>query len=383
MTHQPDACGSAVKVVSNPPATIGQRVDDRVLAAIRRDSSSLDTQETSVGIATAAIVSDCHAPHNPPVSEGEAPPLTGDQCFRHGGWEDIRSLVRASLYRCGETPNRIESFDLCGACAWIEQSELDATQFRLRSSYCHDRLCTPCANERSARLRDALAATMGTKGHTFITLTLCGKNEKLVDLVDRLYKSFRYLRAGKLWSEAVTGGAAFLEIKWNDKASRWHPHLHIICQSAFMPQGELSTAWHSITKDSYIVDIRLVKNPREAATYVAKYASKPLNMTFARSPDLLDEATLALKGRRLCLTFGTWYGTPLDSAEDEPLADDLDFVNWRNIGGLYELHRKAEAGDPLAMQAMSALRVYDRIERFRPARLPYTSPHGADSTGPP
>ena len=409
MSDAPQACGSAVKVVShaaaaaaavplpaNPPRvclhcqavlpdepwcpSCGRQMDDSTIGEdwqyVRVPPPSLDTQETSVGSPKSSIVSAVLQAPEPARTPGEAPPLTGDQTFRHGGWEDIRSLVRASLYRCGETAARVEAFDLCGACAWVEQHDEDATRFRLKSSYCHDRLCTPCANERSARLRDALQAAMGTAGHTFITLTLCGKNERLTDLVDRLYKSFRYLRAGKLWSEAVTGGAAFLEIKWSDKAARWHPHLHIICQAGYMPQAELSAAWRAITKDSFIVDIRRVKNPREAASYVAKYASKPLNMTFARVPARLDEATLALKGRRLCLTFGTWYGTPLDSAEDEPLAEDLDFVHWTNIGGLYELHRRAETGDALALAALTALNVYERMERFRPARDRNAGPSG-------
>lgn len=346
-------CGQAPQTapVTGPQAGRGPQA-----AAAAAAAASLDTQETSVGLSA-----------NPNVHAGQCPAMTGDQAFRHGGWEPIRSLVRQALFRVGERPARIESFDQCGACAWIEKSDDADARYRLRGNYCHDRLCTPCANERSARLRDALRATMANKKHTFITLTLCGRNETLRELVDRLYRSFRYLRSSKLWQEHVTGGAAFLEIKWSDKAGRWHPHLHIICESSYMDQGHLSDAWRSITRDSFIVDIRRVKDARIASSYVAKYASKPLNMTFAHVTARLDEAVLALKGRRLCLTFGTWYGIPLDPDIPEESESEMEFLHWHKVGGLYELHTKACAGDAGALAALEAVNAYGRAERFRPS----------------
>ena len=138
-------------------------------------------------------------------------------------------------------------------------------------------------------MRDALASQMGTKAHSFCTLTLCGKGEKLTDLIDRLYKCFRALRQHPLWTNAVRGGGAFLEVKWIDKFGRWHPHLHCIIDADFMDQGHLSTAWHSITRDSFIVDIRRVRDIKGQQRYVTKYASKPLNTSFSTSPHLLDE----------------------------------------------------------------------------------------------
>ncbi len=296
---------------------------------------------------------------------GEAPPLSPDQCFRHSGWEPIRNKVRGALFRTGQSATRVTAFDECGLNAWIEQNQDNPAEHRLKSNYCHDRLCTPCANERSFRARDALKAIMADKQHTFITLTLCGHKEKLIDLIDRLYKHFRALRQHPVWAEKVRGGGAFLEIKHNAKSDRWHPHLHIIADADFIPQTDLCNAWRSITKDSYIVDIRKVRDTAGQAAYVTKYASKPLNTSFANDPGLLDEAVLALKGRRLCLTFGTWYGTPLDEIDEDQLEDDLASVGqWQNIGGLYAIHLKACQGDPAARAAMSAVRAYERANRF-------------------
>ncbi len=187
------------------------------------------------------------------------------------------------------------------------------------------------------------------KATSFITLTLCGKGEPLKDLIDKLYKSFRALRNHPTWTEVVWGGAAFLEIKYSDKSRRWHPHLHVIADMKFLSQAELSDVWRGITKDSYIVDIRKVRDSETTARYVTKYASKPLNTSFSNSPKLLDEALLALKGRRLCLCFGTWYGTPLDALEDTDLADDLtDAGEWQMIASLSMIIADANAGDAQA-----------------------------------
>lgn len=205
-------------------------------------------------------------------------------------------------------------------------------------------------------------AAMDGKPTTFITLTLSGKGEPLTELIDRLYKHFRALRQHPVWSGAVQGGAAFLEVKYSDKARRWHPHLHIICHAKFVQQSELSLAWRSITKDSFIVDIRRVKDVGHAAKYVTKYASKPLNTSFAMSPILLDEAVVALKGRRLCLCFGTWYGTPLDLAEDTEFADDLiDLAGWHNVGSLEETLELARQGETASVARLLKLGIYDRF----------------------
>lgn len=186
---------------------------------------------------------------------------------------------------------------------------------------------------------------MKGKAISFITLTLAGHNDTLTEKVDRLYKHFKALRNHPLWEERVTGGAAFLEIKYNDKARRWHPHLHIIADAGYIHAGELSDVWRGISRDSFIVDIRRVKDEENAAGYVTKYASKPLNTSFSNSTALLDEAVAALKGRRLCLAFGNWYGTPLDFEQDELLdEDELPNDAWANFCPLYDLIMDANSG---------------------------------------
>jgi hypothetical protein len=268
--------------------------------------------------------------------------------FRHSGWAPVRNRIFAALKRTGQTPARIEAFASCGAGTWLQRSKegIEPVQYRICGSCCHDRLCTPCANARSQRLKVALMSAMAGKRISFITLTLAGKDEGLTEKVDRLYRHFKALRNHPLWEERIQGGAAFLEIKWSDKAQRWHPHLHCICDAGFIDQGELSNVWRGITRDSYIVDIRRVRDEATAASYVTKYASKPLNTSFSNSPELLDEAVIALKGRRLCIAFGDWYGTPLDFDTDELLnEDELPSDAWSNYMPLHDVIFRANRGD--------------------------------------
>lgn len=265
--------------------------------------------------------------------------------FRHSGWSKFRKLIFDSMQRTSQSPNRRRSFGECGSYSWVEQSQENASRFRIRYNHCHDRLCTPCANARSIKIQQALMSQIGEKPVSFITLTLCGRGEKLSELVDRLYRHFRALRLHPLWEEKVRGGAAFLEIKWSDKARRWHPHLHIIADAGFIDQGELSSVWRGISKDSFIVDIRRVRNAETTAHYVTKYASKPLNTSFCLSPELLDEALTSLKGRRLCLCFGSWYGTSLTDAEDATLDEEENSEEWKMFTDLESLIQRANAGD--------------------------------------
>lgn len=307
--------------------------------------TSLDTQETTViaNISPSSVRDDV-------LLDTDSLPAR----FRHSGWRVNRNRVFAALRKTFQPLNRLKAFATCGGGAWLQRSnafEITPTgchyRYRIAARHCKDRLCVPCANARSALIREKLHSLIHGKQLLFMTFTLCGKGESLASLVTRLYKSFRALRSHPVFSEKISGGAAFLEIKWSDKAQRWHPHLHVIADGRFIPQDRLSAAWHTITGDSYIVDIQREHRPERVESYVTKYASKPLNSSFLNSPDLLEEAVIALKGRRLCTCFYSWYGTALSRAEDEELADDvIDAQGYTNYLPLHEVLQRALSADP-------------------------------------
>jgi hypothetical protein len=194
----------------------------------------------------------------------------------------------------------------------------------------------------------------------FITLTLADTKDGLCSAVTRLLKGFRDLRRWRLWEERVKGGIAIIEIKWSDKAMRWHPHLHIMAEGKYIDQGELSDAWRSITGDSYIVDIQRVTNLGEVVRYVTKYASKPMNTSFCGTPTLLDEAIVALRGKRLIVPFGKMYRTLSKLMEEQADAcDDMrwDPEAWTLLGSWLDLANQAREGDGYARSILARLEV--------------------------
>lgn len=323
---------------------------------------SLDTQETSVRESPISrFLAEKPAPIPPPQPTTWREILLQqigtdkvDQ-FVHGGWAPIRKRITDSMFRTNQSDSRIRSFLTCGRGAWVESAIADPTRTRLRIPHCHDRLCMVCGNIRSHRIRDALLEQINGRPVSFITLTLCGKREGLGELLDRLFSHFRALRRHPLWDNAVVGGAAILEIKHSAKAQRWHPHLHIIADAKYIPQAELSAVWRGISRDSFIVDVRRVKNDDVVGSYVCKYASKPLDTSFTSNPKLLDEAMEALKGRRLVTTFGEWYGTRLSNAEDEELADDMvDAAGYEKLHPLWLVIDAATEGERWAIELLRA-----------------------------
>lgn len=172
------------------------------------------------------------------------------------------------------------------------------------------------------------------------------------------------------WTERVRGGAAFLEVTYNAETGQWHPHLHIVCDAAWLAHDELSAEWHHVTRTSHVVDVKLVRNPDAVASYVVKYAAKPLSDTFLNRPDQLQEAIRAFTGRRFALTFGDWRG--LHPEIEYPPGD------WITVASLNELIARRAAGDDDAATILAAL----EARRAWQTKLPRTSQtHGPPEDG--
>lgn len=276
------------------------------------------------------------------------------ECWIHSGWTHLRRRIGESLARTAQPVARLERFCTCGANAWV-MVENATGKAALRASYCHDRFCQVCSAAKARQYADRTAAAFADAPRPlFITLTLsrdCGRGQ-LAAAVSRLQKGFADLRRLALWKDRVRGGVAFLEIKWSDKAGRWHPHLHVMADAKYIDQRALSDAWRAVTGDSFIVDVRRVSGLGQAVGYVAKYASKPLNSSFSTSPDLLDEAVLALKGRRLVIPFGVYYHSFSDLESDNERSFD---ETWTCVGTFAALSILAASGDVDAQRIYAAL----------------------------
>lgn len=268
--------------------------------------------------------------------------------FRHSGWDIRRQKIREALDRCNVSQGRLEAWDGCGMNAWVLRSRDDDGALKIAGSSCKDRFCVPCADSRSSRIGNRIRAKIPPEGISFLTLTLADTEKPLRILLDKLLASFRRLRQWQKWKDAVAGGVAFVEIKWSNAKTRWHPHLHVVMEADYLPQDQISARWRRVTHGSFIVDIRRPKNAETVIRYICKYGSKPLDQSFVANPDRLDEAIQALKGRHLCMAFGAWRGWALVES------DDTD--EWIKIDSLSNLLDRERRGDPEAINIMEQLR---------------------------
>lgn len=251
----------------------------------------------------------------------------------------------------------MEAFHTCGSQLHIECSAA-GDELRLSANKCRDRLCVPCGTERARNVREQLLRELKLREWRFVTLTTRHNHLSLSEQIDLIYQRFSNLRRRNWWKQHAKGGAAFLEVKVSEHDRLWHVHLHLLVEGSFMPQKELSHEWYAVTGDSHIVDVRTDADPARLAAYLTKYVTKPADSSIFAVKDRLDEMIVALKGRRLMLTFGTWRGVRLDPKE--PPAGE-----WVSLGTPAALATDAQAGDPRALRFwQAALRRWPLLALF-------------------
>jgi len=270
-----------------------------------------------------------------------------DIAWRHSGWASDRTRVYEAMCCVVPTARRIERFAACGYDAWIMADRARDGHYAVRADHCHDRFCVPCMRARGMTVAANLRSRMGREPHRLITLTVRGGPRPLADALRHLYTSFVRLRRSHVWRTHVAGGVGVCEVVWNAERRSWHPHLHLIVAGSYIPKNVLSDAWLLATGDSFIIDLRLIRGVEECVKYVTKYVSKPMSRTYLHSPERLREAMVALTGRRLCTTFGTWRGVPLYDVTSD--------ADWIPIGKLSDIRAQALAGDERAMAIMAAV----------------------------
>lgn len=277
-----------------------------------------------------------------------APPsLQSAGTFRHRFWWNDRLRVHRAIELTFPDGQRSCKFAWCGESAHVEVSATDPPDYRINSENCRDRWCRACQGDRTRVIAANIIEHLGTRQSRFLTLTIQTDALTLKQAVDKLYRSFAKLRLTTLWRRKVTGGVATCEIKRGATGDRWHPHLHVILEGKYLPHDDVRRAWFKITGDSYIVHLKTVENSIQAAQYVTKYLRKPVPASIVRTPDHLSEAMVALHGRRMVTTFGTWRGVKLTQAPDRG--------EWTTVCSLRDLIQRAGQGDLEAKRILRRL----------------------------
>lgn len=129
--------------------------------------------------------------------------------------------------------------------------------------------CGVCRLKRITRLqRKYLPALLTFKNPKLLTLTLKKSGISLEYDFEKLQSCLTKLKRSKAWTDHVSEYFGSKEIVTNNV------HAHIIIDGSFWDQAEISKQWAEITGDSFIVDIRRLKNPKKAIKEVFKYIVK-------------------------------------------------------------------------------------------------------------
>ncbi len=204
--------------------------------------------------------------------------------------------------------------------------------YRCHLPFCVDCWETKSRRELSRKLPKFLQALKDDPSLivAFNTLTLRSDNERgLRDGCQELKEDFRKLRQRDVWANCV-GGFGRIENTFSRKFG-WHPHLHsILLLKDYIPQSLLSDAWHGITKDSMVVDIRQVHDVAAGLVECIKYPFKPSDLRKLGKSEI--EEMLNLKGVKLGIPFGVLFGLKADEDVEAMLESDYaDFVEETKV----------------------------------------------------
>jgi len=279
-------------------------------AAASGASPKLDTQETSI-------------PYTVPSDY--------QRFLRRGverDWTNAQELYRRIDHRDGT--HRTILLSQCRAHASFAAHK-STRQVRVLSSRCNLRWCPLCIRTKRWTITQSVSGWLtSVKRPKFITLTLAHSSASLKSQIDKLYKAFILLRRRPLFKQAIKGGIWFFQLTRSEKGGRYHPHLHIVCDGLYIDKYKLSAEWNHVSKTSKIVDIKAVKDVKEVAKYVARYATAPcrlLDFSDNEQIEIFD----ALNGRRICGTWGTGKDIRLKPAKPE------DANDWIRLGSFWDI----------------------------------------------
>lgn len=247
-----------------------------------------------------------------------------DQLIRFKPWADQRKWLLRMLPEIPLGWKKRQRIEACGRNAWVEYSP-SHHKVRVVGNFCGSRLCPACRAKRArdiARRLEMLTGQADGFALKLITLTMKHSSDTLLEQMKKLRAWFRRLRSRPLWKNNVTVGVAIAEVSRNEETGHWHPHLHIIALANFISVERLRQQWWRITRNSRIVDIRVVRGTSAVGRYVTSYLTKPPDAKVMASPELVRQWAEAVTSAHWIIPFGKRGALP----KPEPQAKILDWV---------------------------------------------------------
>lgn len=310
-------------------------INPALLANLRDPPSSVHTIETSCRNSTRR-----EERSSLPTMDSLRSPESQDQQHSYRGYllkPRMESYIRAlEIYAdvdgsfAGKFSTRLQA---CRRYAWFVQSSI-TKKLRVQSSRCKLRWCPICRDVSRMIVTTAVNEWLLIQKYPkMITLTLKHNDDPLQVQIKHLYKSFLTLRRRAYFQRLITGGVWFFQLKFNERAQQWHPHIHCLVAGNFLPHARLKSLWLKITGDSNVVDIRPVKDLESCSNEVARYATSPADITAVNLQRAL-EIHYATKHRRICGSWGSAKSLvlrpkPLDDTGEWSKVADFLWINTR------------------------------------------------------
>lgn len=265
----------------------------------------------------------------------------------------------------------------CGSWLHVREWDLSGESRLKNANFCKQFLvCTCCASRRAGKMVEAYRQKVEILQDMYpglipVLITLTVRNgpdlrERIQHIKDSRKRMLAAARKGKSesgrhsaieWNK-VLGSICAVEVTWNKKTSEWHPHLHFFAfVSEYISPAHLSSEWERFTGDSFIVDVRKVKNGIVGGLIeVLKYVSKPTELSHENLLHLYNTA----KGTRFVDPHGLMRGVPEPTLE----TDDDD-----GLHGPYRDYILLWSGRGYSMQAVG-----HRLEILKPGDSGYGAP---------
>lgn len=295
-----------------------------------------------------------------PLSEFTVTLDQPEQLLRFQGCQPERQFWLDTLPLIEPDGRILSRFDQCGAFAFVAEDPVSGRVF-LQAETCKLRICPACRRRIQAKAAARVLHFMEQRPDDkwqFHTFTLKHSATPLHLQLARLVRSFRKLRARKLWRDHVRTGYAVIEIQFHPAGTyspngrlrdddEWHPHLHVVARTDFIPWGLLRKAWLQVTGDSDNIDCEPCESAKHAAHYVSKYIGKPADLALTGNTKRATEYYKSLKKTRLLIPFGDTRLHQPPSPPPPPAS--------RQIGRFAHILRAALAGDLPARHLIAAV----------------------------
>lgn len=203
-----------------------------------------------------------------------------------------------------------KQFDRLAQCHadWLVLRKNSDDSLAARPYCCGVRLCPLCSGYRGSKARLSIEDKVDRMRNRMLwTFTIRSTEERLDTLHKKLTGWFARLRRTEIWKHYTRGCVWVFEFTLNIQTDKWHPHLHVIVDTRFLPFHALQDSWRKITGGSHSINFRGSRGTVDATNYIVKYITKPASAS-RWSIWRLAEFLCVMRGKRLYGSTGTAFG---------------------------------------------------------------------------